>query len=1001
MKYSKLDIQSVESNADIRDIIPGLKGTGAQRYCTCPNCGKSGKDKGLLAWHKKNGAQYINGAKCYACGFSISGAIDAYMYINKVDFLAAVEQLAADYNVHISPMLDRNQSQSQKDFSKHSFCEMQLYASGLTLDDVKVRVPIKGTSDFKFESPFRKGGADVGLRNFNSFDDEMLIFYYDLDGNPLKFTPKGKNKVQEYIRVRWSNPALHLDQEGKEIKYQTSKGANTVFYIPEFIRNAYRKSETIETLVIQEGEKKAEKACKHGIPSLGIQGIYNIGNAEAGLIKELQYIVKKCSVKNVVLLMDSDWDHLSKNLEPGCRIDQRPNQFAKAVIKFKTYVQTLHKLGIFVDVFFGHINQNSKNEKGIDDLLVGTLHLKEKLLAEDFKNAMLSHNGIGEFVSVHKISSTTDFQIQDFWHLNSRKDFFDKYADQIKGLVTFRFSGISYVVENGNIKETERGTEDQFWSVSVSDKDKKSIEFDYTAALKFLEANSFYKIHTVDQRTGEFKFIHAPDFVVSEISDINIRNFVLKYVRTCTKDKFVLNSFIPKLPSWLGPNVLESLKELDDKFYSFEPNKQSFFFRNCRIDISADSIESSDILDYVWKENVIDRKFTRVPIIEFHDDDAGNPSMSFTEQGMKSDFVQFIICTSNFWKGKEHLMSDEDRANQCLHLINKITSIGYLLNSWKPRSEQICIVAMDAKMDEVGSSNGRSGKSLIGQALMKIINGQTIDCKKLKNDDDFIYSLVTPKTKLVFLDDTRVNFDFENFYSALTGDLQINPKQGGRFEIKYDFAPKFFITTNHSLNDQSDSGKDRRVMMSFSNFFNKSFTPTAHFGHMLFDEWDYDQWNLFDNFMMECVMVYLRSMKLGWSAEGKGVIHPPMEQLERRELRQIMGEAFYTWADTFFDPSYSKLNYRWRRKELFDEYHREFPSAKETIRPHDFKKRFIAFCRFKGYHFNPDSLSEDGLKFSQWHSDRKTDIFIGKGIKSNGVEYWRITTDEYAKAQPW
>lgn len=159
----------------------------------------------------------------------------------------------------------------------------------------------------------------------------MLIFYYDLDGNPMKFTPKNRPNASQRVlaRVRWSNPDIHIDSTGKPIKYQSMKGAPVAFYIPQRIRDMYRKSEPIDTLIIQEGEKKAEKACKEGIPSIGIQGIFNIGSKEDGIPKELQYIVSKCAVRNVVLLFDSDWDHLHRDIKPGDSIDQRPNQFSR------------------------------------------------------------------------------------------------------------------------------------------------------------------------------------------------------------------------------------------------------------------------------------------------------------------------------------------------------------------------------------------------------------------------------------------------------------------------------------------------------------------------------------------------------------------------------------------------------------------------------------------------------------------------------------------------
>lgn len=1006
MKYSKFDIDRIEQSSDIRDIIPNLQGKGASMYCTCPKCGKSGKGKGLIVTHKKSKGVVLNIAKCFNCNYVVKGAIDAVVEFEGKSFLEALEFLIQKYHVPVDVKGKTDKLKpNKKKLYQGSFCEKQLFASGLTIDDVMVKVPIPGTNDYQLEPAFRKGGSDNLVLNLNDSDDEMLIHYYDLDGNHMMFHPKGRVNMRPrpYVRVRWSNPFAHSPEEGKEVKYQTPKGAPCAFYIPQFIRDKYRQSEEIETLIIQEGEKKAEKACKHNIPSLGIQGIYNIGNAESGLLKELQYIVQRCKVKNVVLLMDSDWDDLSKNLNQGANIDARPNQFSKAVIKFQNYVKTLHKMNLSVDVFFGHINKNDYGAKGIDDLLVSKLHLHEGELVKDIEETILSHDGKGKFVDIHKITTKTELQIRDFWLLNSSKDFFEKYRSRISELKLFRFGHINYVVEDGNIKESSRSISDSFfWKTSYSEKGDKKIEFNNKELLKFLEANNFANIHTKDLKPGEKKLVKVNDFIVSEIQIASIRKFVYDYIMQSTKDDVVINKFISKLDSLVSPSKMELLDEIENNFGMPEPYAQRYhYFSDC-VYITANGINVESQSSLVWDKNVIRRKFIRKPVIEFikkYDD--GTFDLKFTEEGEKCEFLQYIKCTSNFWKGKEALMNEQDYYYAARHLVNKITSLGYLMNSWKPRSEQIAIVAMDTKMDEVGASNGRSGKSMVGQALQKILNLVTVDCKKIKNDDDFIYSLVTPDTRVVFLDDTRVNFDFENFYSAITGDMQINPKQGCRYEIKFAEAPKFLITTNHALNDQSSSGKARRVMMAFSNYFTPDYTPNDHFGHLLFDDWDEFQWQLFDNFMMECVHFYLKSMAENWGAKGRGVIEPPMEQLNLSSLRQRMGEAFLQWADAYFDPGSSNLNAKIQRKTLYDKFHEEYPGSKHRISPNDFRKRMTAFCEYKGFHFNPARKREDGIAFSEWSTSRDTNIFIGEPYKSNSVEYWMIASEEYAKSQPW
>ena len=60
-------------------------------------------------------------------------------------------------------------------------------------------------------------------------------------------------------------------------KYQSPAGSGTHLYIPEKLRNAYQKGSKITRLFLQEGELKAEKACKHGMLSVGLLGINSLG----------------------------------------------------------------------------------------------------------------------------------------------------------------------------------------------------------------------------------------------------------------------------------------------------------------------------------------------------------------------------------------------------------------------------------------------------------------------------------------------------------------------------------------------------------------------------------------------------------------------------------------------------------------------------------------------------------------------------------------------------
>lgn len=998
MSYSKFDIDKVRKAADIKNHIPGTVQIKRKTYARCPQCGADGAHGMLVTQNSR-----LSLAKCFKCGYSINGAINAEMEYCNLSFPEAVKKVADYYGIPIESEEDkrRNNLKRQEEKIKDSFCEEQLKASGLTVDDVMVKAATSKPGEYELVPAFRKGV--LNLKNEPTPDgDEMLIFYYDLYGSPMRYASRGAaGALKPYIRIRWSNPDLHLGQDGRPGKYMSPKGSGVRFYFPQKIRDAFKERRHIETLIIQEGEKKAEKACKHGIMSIGIQGIYNIGNAQEGLIQDLQYLVKNCEIHNVVLLFDSDWDHLSRNLEPGDDIDQRPTQFAKAAIKFKTYVETLHNRGSSVDVWFGHINENENDEKGIDDLLVGSLKGDEESLATEIAETMKTHDGIGKHVNIHKISSLTDYKIMEFWKLRNKDDFFEKHKERISGLSHFRFARIYYRKDDSGkfVKSSSIGVDNDFWGVSYNDKDgKKECEFRTRTALAFLEANGYYKFRSPELGEHEYGFLNIDNNIIRQVGAFEIRDFIYTFAEQNCKDSDVLEFLAEKLGTLLGTDRLERIREKVGLDEVFEPEVQNRYYLNGQARISPYSVDFGPMLRDVWKQNVVKRNFKRIKVIE---DITYNVAEGFTviptEDGQKCEFLQYLVNTSNFWKNEPEDVKAQHEEDFQRHIVNKITCLGYLLTDYKYASERKAVIAMDGKMSEVGQSCGRSGKSMIGYALENILEQTYIDGKKVSSSDPYIYSEVTTRTRNIFYDDATVNMNFESFFASITGKLSVNPKQMARFSIPWERAPKFYITTNHALSNSSDSAMDRLTFMSFSDWYNKEYSPAMEFKHNFFYDWDEYQWNLFDNLMAECVMYYFRSLSLGWSKAGNGTVPPPMVDITARILRQKIGESFLQWAESYFDPSGSNLNSRIIRKEMYDAFIEEYPGQQKFTSPAAFKERLKAFCEFKGLHLNPHKLNDKKQTFNSWLASHGSGVFIGNRDMSNSNEYFTVTDTDFAK----
>ena len=997
--YDKEEVKKMNALADIREFIPDLKGIGIHKYRVCPFCGKSGKNKGLVTYKPKGGLAE-SAAYCHACEKGFSSATDAVMYFHNLTFPEAVKYVAEQSNYLIEEEPKKTEAKKEEKTKPvthkkrtKSFCERQLEASGLTVEDVTATV--KGNDGSEIRIPtFVRGGYDTTTWTFNLKDDEMLIFYYDLQGDLVKYASRGAaGRQKDYVRVRWSNPDLHKNAKGKGIKYQTPPNAQSKLYFPQLIRTYYQNATPLDTLIIQEGEKKAEKACKHGIPSIAIQGINNIGNKETGVIQDLQYLVQRCQIKKVVLLFDSDWDHLSSSLSANEMVDTRPKSFAGAAKKFRTYVESMQNVNVSVDVYIGHINENEQDEKGIDDLLCGTLKGQENLLAEDIKHAMLAHDGKSTYVNIHKISTLSDYQIDSFWNLREPEKFFERYREKLEPLGRFRINHMTYYVEDGKLKiATKYDSDKELWNVDIDDKGKKTVSFVNREMLKFVAANGFYRIHTADLAKDDYKFVHIEDNIVKESGINEIRNFVYHFVEDNCKDEDVKEYFSSKVEYIMSNGKLSLLKMIDDNFDIFSDINQRFYYDNACIEVTADSIEVKEQHAIIWQDKIIKRNFRRCHIFESVNKlPNGKFEIKLTPEGERCEFLKFLINTSNFWSEQDYV-TEEEKALWNQHLLNKITSIGYLLNDFKFQTELKAVIAMDGQMGDIGQSNGRTGKSLIGMALNQMMEQTTIDGRNTKNDDEFLYSNVTPQTRNIFLDDVKVNFDFGRFFFAITGDLQINPKGMARYTIRQDKSPKFYITTNHAINATDRSSMERITFMSFSDFYNDAHRPIDDFGHSFFVDWDDDQWMLFDNLMCECNQLYLRSRAESWYRIGQGALQPPMNDIIQRTLLQQMGSAFHQWAETYFDESAGHLNMRIKRKDMYNAYHSEFTDNKFGVTANNFRTKLELYCRMKKFDLNARKPNARGLSFFDFIQHNKEDIFVGGMDKSNGFEYFTVST---------
>jgi DNA primase len=995
-----------------------LKKSGKDLHGKCPHCLKEGPGKGMFFDDKKDVF------KCFSCQTGGKGSVKFLLETQKMDFIQAIKYLGdkytIDYNEDEKRMLEQQQAAQRKmGKGKQTFTDIQLHSSGLDAKDVKAKVYRDGDTSKMYDTmPFAPGTLNDYYHLIPGVGNDMIIYYYDLEGHQIMYLPPKRTKLEPFFRVRFQNPDARKDKFKKPIKYYSPPGSGTHLYVPEKIRKMYKNGNHIDTLFVQEGEKKAEKSCKHDIFSVGVMGIHNVGSDNV-MPKDLQMLIQKCNVKRIVFMLDSDWQDISINLKSGDNPQRRSWSFFSAVKNFKEYMLSFRNIGINLEIYFGACKKSDKNEKGIDDILAGTFKADEKTFVDDLQATLNSKSGEGKHVDIFKITSLTDYQIKDFWKLNSVSEFAERHKEILMRIPEFSISKTKYRFnEDGKFELAEPILpEEKYWELN----DKGKPQFKYTKCYTFLHNRGYGR----QRMAGKWKYVHFNNHIATVTDRAEIKYFVTEVTKEIASED-VLDMIYQGGHFYLGEHILENLRFHDIKFETPGKTFQNMHFRNKFIKITRDKVEefeTSQRVESIWQDQIIDFDidlideklidFEIVPdhIVQkiesedmrYHYIDKGNPaySLKLTPEGQACHFLQFLVNSSNFHHDKTRDISEflsQPRPNYdafidtSMHLLSKLTALGYLCHRFHNASVAKAVIAVDGRLSEVGSSHGRTGKSLFGKALGKIMP-QVYIGGKLRNltEDPFLFEEVNEKTENVFFDDVRTNIDFEFFFPNITGQWKINAKGVGRWTMPDGHPLKMFFSTNHMINGEGSSFTDRMHHIVFSDYYNDTWKPINEFNALFFDEWDSKQWNYFYNLVAISLQLYFRY----------GLVEAPSRNIEKRRLRQMMGEEFLTWAEEYFageqkeSSTFTRSNLETKipRKELFDDFKArlrgkllDFYSATR------FGKCIRWFCQYKGYHFNPHRPNEHNENIKDFLAAGGT-VFYGIEDKSSGVEYFTVSKE--------
>ncbi len=965
---NKATESKIKEVTKLEDIIPdfiSLKKKGSSLMGCCPSCKR--EDSLSVSPSKQV-------YKCFKCDFKGNHAISFLMSFKNMSYPEALRHCADRKNILIE--------EEVKEVIKSSgtFRDQQLTGSGITDEDQKCQLKNGDQID-----RYTAGALDKSRQIVAGND--MLLHFVNLERELTTYTHPDTQKQIPFIRRRINDSEKSLNKNGKIPKYLQPKGSGNHLWIPNVTLQLYQEGTQIETLYLTEGEKKADKLAKHGMIAIGVTGIHNFSFSEE-MSNEVKKIIEKCKIKNVVFLLDSDClDISNKKKGPA---DTRPRSFFLAVKKFRDYFYHYVKDDIHLKIEFAFLKKNDIEDKGVDDLLVNTLKGKEAELLKDLDSAMIDREGKGEYVTCYNITTMSDHKLKSIWGIQDVQSFAEMHKEVLIKRESFRFERLEWMFnKDGELVELNpMKPEEQYWKVEVvHDKfgnSKKKYYFDYQNIRVFLRNQGFGRIVLPN---GKSRFVRIVGKVVIEVNHIYINNFITTHIEDLG-EMDVLRMILRGGSQYLGPDKMEKIYEVKLNFIQPAPFYQYLFFKNGFLRVMADEIIEGpldDLPGYIWQDQIIDFDLNmyKEPVVKVVRKNGKFLAGQSTE-GEKSQYLQFLQYTSNFHWGKSYelkqtgnglkkwiqtkpeSLTDQQKEDFTSSFASKIIAMGYLLHQYPKKDEARAVIIMDGLESEVGTSQGGTGKSIFGKALSHVISVITLDAKK-KNlaDDSFIYEEVDERTRVLFFDDCRVNLDFEHFFGQITTEIKVNGKGVKRYTLP---SPKFLFTTNHAINGNGNSFKRRQYLVSFSDWYNEFRTPKDDFDGILFDDWDFQQWNSFYNLVACSIQTFL---KFGLQ------YNTAVEELEKRKLRQQIGENLLEWADVYFHSSGNR-NKRVEKKEAYDDFISNYPSDRKFCSIRKFKTRLKLFCEYSKIQFNPNATS-------------------GKGgdIKSSGKEYFVIADENF------
>jgi len=542
------------------------------------------------------------------------------------------------------------------------------------------------------------------------------------------------------------------------------------------------------------------------------------------------------------------------------------------------------------------------------------------------------------------------------------------------------------------------------------------VKLNLIAFLNFVQTKGFFSYEDQKDKKG-YQYIKIENRIVKSYDDKELFvRFIRSYANNWLHDRgehLKIRNKILTSGEFTERN-LSQLKQIELDFENSGKNFQNFFFKDGHMWIISNGeikkYEQTKVKKHIWEHDLIDlpskiksapfkisyRKEYKLLLDKLKNTKKGTPEYKEIKNTIKkisetkkydieilnrdNYFLQFLWLTSYlYWKDAENegyeiqkndfwfeleksKIIDIDKIDEMkLHLINKITALGYLTKDYRGPKDDYGIAILDAidlKNDGLKREAAGGGKSIIAKALTQIKRIYEAEdsasedfCKNKHRYENY------DKEKLLLIDDMHKNARLGDILTDFSNGITVNPKHKKPIPIPLTRSPKIIVTRNYI--DMEGARVDRRIFRMFvCDFFHKKnggkyreeITPDKTFGFSFFSEETEEQKSDLVNFF---AYSYLANQEFG-------EIDSPIEELMYYRIIKQIGEPLIEFLDIFLEnieDNYIDLLWLFSSFKIeFKETFNSFQRTKLYNTTSNFKKLLKLYCEINDLVFNPDDV---------------------------------------------